>query len=88
MAWRKPTHSASMMYDEKDQNGEMKTRFHEICPIWENDNGSMFINIPKGMLISGKIIISRKKESTNNGSDEAAWVPDIPVDDLPFNMAN
>lgn len=86
MAWKKPTHTASMMYEEKDQNGEMQTRFHEICPIWQNDNGNMFINIPKWMLISGKVIITKNKERSNNTwSDESApWVPDIPTDDLPF----
>ena len=31
----------------KDKDGKMVTRFHEICAIRQNDNGNMFINIPK-----------------------------------------
>jgi len=43
----KPTHKASLMREEKEKDGKMVTRFHEICAIWQNDNGNMFINIPK-----------------------------------------
>ena len=62
----------------------MQTRFHEICAIWQNDNGNMFINIPKGMLVTGKIIVTKVKDkepNVNTGEDLNAGDP---ADDLPF----
>ena len=58
----KPTHTASLIYDDKDKDGKLVTRFHEICPIRETDKGSLFINIPKGMLLSWKVVITKNKD--------------------------
>lgn len=76
----KPTHTASLMYDEKDKDGKLVTRFHEICPIRENDKGNMFINIPKGMLLSWKVIITPKKEK----AAEQETIDESTENDLPF----
>lgn len=76
----KPTHTASLMYEEKDKDSKTVTRFHEICQIRENEKGNMFINIPKGMLLSWKVIITKNKERDNNQEtldENTEW-------DLPF----
>ena len=43
--------------------------FTKIAAIWQNENGSMFIDIPHGMSISGKIFIKEVAESSPRPSE-------------------
>lgn len=72
----KPTHKASLMREEKDKDGKLVTKFHEICAIWENDKGNMFINIPKGMSLQGKMIITPVKDNLTQPPQETIYTDD------------
>lgn len=81
MAWRKPTHEAFLVSKtwKNDEQGKPISMFTKIAAIWQNENGSMFIDIPHGMSISGKIFIKEVAESSPRPSEN--WDVD---EDLPF----
>lgn len=65
------------MYDEKDKDGQVVTRFHQVCAMRMSENGNLIMNIPRGMSISGKVLIKEVKEKKLSENDD--------VDsDLPF----
>lgn len=43
----KPTHTLSMVTKYKTNTGEEKNRFTQIAAGRENDNGSLFFEIPR-----------------------------------------
>lgn len=77
----KPTHKACLVEEYKDKDWAMKTKFTEISAIRESDKGNMVVNIPKWMMLFGKLIIMPIKDNNSNNQedlgDEGSW-------DLPF----
>lgn len=59
---KKPTHKASLMYDATDKEWNFIKKFHEICPIWETEKGTLFIDVPTGMSISWTIVVTKNKD--------------------------
>ena len=43
--------------------------FTKVAENWQNENGSMFIDIPHGMSISGKIFIKEVAEFSPRPSE-------------------
>lgn len=66
----KPTHKACLIEEYKDKNWEIKPKFTEICAIRESDKGNMVVNIPKWMMLFGKLIIMPVKDSNNTQQEE------------------
>lgn len=78
--WRRPTHRACFIEEYLDKNWEKQAKFHEICAIWESEKWNLSINIPKWMLLTGKIIVLPIKEKVNEWLDNHAF----PEDENPF----
>lgn len=76
----KPTHKAVFPETYKDRGGNEKTKFTEICPIWKNDKGTLAIRIPKGMFLTGTLLIVENKPKDENWSSSNSSQDD----DLPF----
>jgi len=83
MAGKKPTHEALLVYDEKDKDGTVVTRFHQVCAMRLSENGNLMMNIPKGMLLSGKVLIKEVKDKPREKS-EAEQSMEEEGDSLPF----
>jgi hypothetical protein len=79
----KPTHTLSMVTKYKTSTGEEKNRFTQVAAGWENDNGSLFFEIPRGMLVSGTLCSSPVRERESTGQAKEVGVED-PNNDLPF----
>lgn len=83
MAWKKPTHEAFLVSKtwKNDDQGKPILLFTKVAAIRQNDNGGMFIDIPHGMTLSGKVFIKEVTEANNTSRPAESWDTD---DDLPF----
>lgn len=58
----RPTHTAYIVNDPKE-GSEKKAQWHEIGAVWPHKSGEGFdLIIPPGVMISGRIVITRRKE--------------------------
>lgn len=67
----KPTHNLSLVTKYKDKTGEEKSKFTQIAPAWETDKWLCFFEIPKGMLITGTIMIAPSKDKWPQSLNES-----------------
>lgn len=78
----KPTHTLSMVTKYKTSTGEEKNRFTTIASGWENDSGSLFFELPRGMLVSGTVCSSPVKDRESTGKAKEVTTPDTDDDPL------
>lgn len=77
----KPSHKLLLVNNYKDKNWEQKTKFSEIASGRVNDNGNVFYEIPKGMLITGTLLSSPVKDKVENKQET---IDESTENDLPF----
>ena len=93
MSGRKPTHKAVLMWTEKDAKWQPIEKYHEICAMWLTDKGNLIMNIPKGMNITGKVLIKPVVEgdgpnrpiADEDDEDDIFVAPNENVDPNPLN---
>ena len=62
MADNKPTHRLLLATErETRSNGTTttKTVYHELCALWPTKSGGMSGELPKGLSVSGRLVIVR-----------------------------
>ena len=81
MAWSKPTHALLLVTDTGKtwENRKPISNFTQVAVGRENDSGNLFFDIPRGMLIWGKLLVKPITEKKEKLSEN--WDSD---DDLPF----
>ena len=72
----RPTHHLSLVTEHATKDGEVKRRFHEIAPLWRTEKGNISGQIPDGMTLSGRILITTAKGSSASESDDTAEAAD------------
>lgn len=58
----KPTHSAYIVIDPKEDSGK-KAQWFEVGTVWSHGDGSGFdVMIPAGVTVTGRIVCRKRKE--------------------------
>jgi hypothetical protein len=70
----KPTHTAYVVQNPKPGSHSDKEAFwHKIGSVWPHKNGTGFdLVIPEGISVSGRIVITERKEASEEASEAAA----------------
>lgn len=69
---KRPSHHLNLVTEHPTKEGESKRRFHEIAPLWTTENGNLSGEIPAGMAITGRLLITTAKVTTEQSESDTA----------------
>lgn len=64
-----PTHDILLTENYKNNNGEEKTNFTNIGSAWLKDSGTVSCEVRDGLAVSGRFIITPKRERPQSDSE-------------------
>lgn len=74
MADNKPTHRLLLATERETRSGgttTTKTVYHELCALWPTKSGGMSGELPKGLSVSGRLVIVPADRAEGDAGDDS-----------------
>ena len=72
MSYNRPTHHLNLVTEYETKDGQIKSRYHEIAPLWTTERGNLTGEIPQGVTITGRLLITTAKRTADNSESDAS----------------
>lgn len=81
MTDNRPTHHLNVVTESTSRDGKTKARYHEIAPLWTTEKGNLSGEIPAGVTITGRLLITTAKKTAEPDTEIDGHGPEAVLSD-------